>query len=93
MSTLTYYRIKLQLASPLAVGSGEDSNTDSDVILDSSGAPIIPATSIAGAVRHFLSVECDDKSMLFGYVNGNNGNNVDNGNDSQFCFFMYAVIF
>ena len=82
MSTLTYYRIKLQLASPLAVGSGEDSNTDSDVILDSSGAPIIPATSIAGAVRHFLGVECDDKSMLFGYVNGNNGNNVDNGNDS-----------
>ena len=71
MSTLTYYRIKLQLASPLAVGSGEDSNTDSDVILDSSGAPIIPATSIAGAVRHFLGVECDDKSMLFGYVNGN----------------------
>ncbi len=85
MSTLTYYRIKLQLASPLAVGSGEDSNTDSDVILDSSGAPIIPATSIAGAVRHFLGVECDDKSMLFGYVNGkngNNGNNVDNGSDS-----------
>lgn len=82
MSTLTYYRIKLQLASPLAVGSGEDSNTDSDVILDSSGAPIIPATSIAGAVRHFLGVECDDKNMLFGYVNGNNGNNVDNGNDS-----------
>ncbi|MGN0575940.1 MAG: RAMP superfamily CRISPR-associated protein, partial [Ruminococcus sp.] len=70
MNKLEYYRMKLRLASPLAIGSGEDNNTDSDVILDSRGKPVIPATSIAGAVRSFLGVGYDSKSILFGYING-----------------------
>ncbi|MDE6785405.1 MAG: hypothetical protein K2J26_08575 [Ruminococcus sp.] len=68
MNNIQYYRIRIKLASPLAVGSGENNHTDSDILLDSRGVPIIPATAFAGAVRHYLGVECDDKSSFFGFI-------------------------
>ena len=67
---MQYYKMKFRLASPLAVGSGENSHTDSDVILDSRGLPVIPATAFAGVIRHYLDVECNDKSEFFGYIDG-----------------------
>ena len=51
---LTFFRIRFRLDSPLAVSSGENANTDSDVILDSRNQPVIPATSLAGVICHFL---------------------------------------
>ncbi len=67
---IQYYKMKFRLASPLAVGSGENSHTDSDVILDSRGLPVIPATAFAGIIRHYLGIECDDKNEFFGYIDG-----------------------
>lgn len=41
------------LASPLSVGSGEQEDTDLDVILNARGEPCIPGTSLAGAIREY----------------------------------------
>lgn len=70
MSEIKYYKIKFVLASPLAIGSGENTSTDSDVILDSKGNPVIPATAFAGVIRHYLGIECNDRNEVFGYING-----------------------
>jgi CRISPR/Cas system CSM-associated protein Csm3 (group 7 of RAMP superfamily) len=67
-TNIEYYKIRIRLVSPLAVSSGENSHTDSDVQLDSKGEPIIPATAFAGAVRHYSGVECGDKNSFFGYI-------------------------
>lgn len=49
-----YYKISFVLASPLALGSGDNENTDKDLMKDSNGNPYIPASSIAGVVRESL---------------------------------------
>lgn len=49
-----YYQLKIRLASPLSVGSGESESTDHDVFVDGNGNPVIPATSIAGVLRAFV---------------------------------------
>lgn len=66
MNRIKYFSIVFELASPLAIGSGENANTDSDIILDSSGKPTIPATAIAGVFRHYI-----DRKDIFGNINGN----------------------
>lgn len=50
-----YMKGDLELMSPLIIGSGEDENTDIDVIRDWEGTPFIPGTSLAGAFRHYLT--------------------------------------
>lgn len=70
MADVKYYKIRFRLASPLAVGSGEDYHTDSDILLDSRGVPIISATAFAGVIRHYLDIECDDETEVFGYTKG-----------------------
>ena len=67
---LKYYKMKFRLASPLAVGSGETIHTDSDIILDSRDCPVIPAAAFAGVIRHYLDIECNDKTEFFGYIDG-----------------------
>ncbi|MEG1731954.1 MAG: RAMP superfamily CRISPR-associated protein [Longicatena sp.] len=57
-----FYKVKMRAISPLAVGNGENVNSDNDVILDSKKCPFIPATSIAGVFSHYLSNE--DKNIL-----------------------------
>ena len=49
-----YYRIDLTLRSPLSIGSGKNENTDKDVIVDCSGTPFIPASSLVGAIRNYV---------------------------------------
>lgn len=66
-----YYRYIFRLKSPLALGSGISDNTDSDVLLDSRGVPYIPATSIAGVIRH--SVDEDTARELFGTIQNGSG--------------------
>lgn len=48
-----YIRSHLKNLSPLIIGSGEDEQTDIDVIRDGNGTPFIPGTSIAGVLRHY----------------------------------------
>lgn len=50
-----YYRITFQLASPLAVSSGEDITTDRDIVKDSRGIPYIPGSALAGVYRKLFS--------------------------------------
>ena len=49
-----YYQLKIKLASPLSIGSGESESTDHDVFIDGNGNPVIPATSISGVLRAFV---------------------------------------
>lgn len=60
------YRLELHLVSPLSVGSGENESTDHDVILDAAGRPFIPATALAGALRHSFDEGIAKK--LFGFI-------------------------
>ena len=49
-----YIKGDLLLTSPLIRGSGENENTDIDIVRDWDGKPFIPGTSLAGAIRHYL---------------------------------------
>lgn len=62
----TYYKLFMKLRAPLSLGSGISDSTDHDVLRDNRGIPYIPATSIAGVIRHSL----DEKTgnMLFGAI-------------------------
>ena len=66
---ITFFRVRSRLASPLAVGSGENANTDCDVILDSRDMPVIPASSFAGVIRHFLIDTGKYSDELWGTIN------------------------
>lgn len=60
-------RILAEAVSPIAVGTGEsDILTDAPVAHDFNGLPNIPATSIAGVIRHALDIK-DDNESIFGY--------------------------
>lgn len=59
-------RIVIQTESPLAIASGNKNfETDSLVVRDVNGLPFIPATSIAGVLRHALGE--DVARNYFGY--------------------------
>lgn len=67
-----YVHGSVKLIAPIIVGSGEDENTDTDILRDSKGEPYIPGTTIAGVFRNYLNTksrfEKEDKeiSILFG---------------------------
>lgn len=68
MSRIKYFNVVFRLASPLAVGSGENANTDSDVILDSRVMPVIPATALAGVFRHLLDEDEQRRDYIYGSI-------------------------
>lgn len=60
-------RITVEAMTPIAVGTGDNSIiTDAPVIKDINGLPFIPATSIAGVMRHALKNE-EQRKRIFGY--------------------------
>lgn len=62
-----FFKGELKLLSPLIIGSGEDNNTDNDVLLNSKDEPFIPATSIAGVISSFIEdVDCPNKEQILG---------------------------
>ena len=76
------------LASPLSIGSGEQEDTDADVILDASGTPFIPGSALAGVLRSYskelgLGKEAD---QLFGTPEGET---LGSGSDRQSRIFCY----
>lgn len=54
MKERVYYRLVLELKSALSIGSADSVQTDNDVVLDSRGKPLLPATSLAGLYRSFF---------------------------------------
>ena len=67
MKKITYFKLKIELLSPLSIGSSESKDTDSDLLLDSLGRPVIPATSIAGVYRS-LEKDEEKRKKYFGDV-------------------------
>ncbi len=73
-------RLTVEADSALAVGTGgNDVFTDAPVARDVNGLPYIPATSIAGVVRHALGIK-DGEENLFGH------HDKDGGQGSQVVF-------
>lgn len=55
-------RIVLQAETPLAIGSGNKNiKTDATVVRDVNFLPYIPATTLAGLIRHTLPTELQKK--------------------------------
>lgn len=66
-------RLTMEADTPIAVGSGSKNIlTDSPVMRDVNGLPYIPATALAGVVRHAMGL-ADQKSLIFGYHDKNGG--------------------
>ena len=65
MTYRAYFKLQFKLLSPLSIGDSFSEKTDKDIILDSRGLPVIPATSIAGVLR---SLAGDNKDALFGCI-------------------------
>lgn len=57
-----YIKGKMLVLSPLLIGSGEDERTDMDIIRNAEEKPFIPATSLAGVLRHFLRDHLADEN-------------------------------
>lgn len=67
-----YYAAELSFASPVAVSGGEDYESDADLIRNRDGEIFIPGTSLAGALRNYISRK-KDCEKLFGYSEGEKG--------------------
>lgn len=67
-------RVTVEADTPMAVGSGKtDISTDSPVIRDVNGLPYIPATSMAGILRHALGIKDGEENLTFGYHDSEGG--------------------
>lgn len=64
-----FYRIPVELASPMSVSSGTNAATDHDVLVTEHGLPFITGSSIAGAFREYLHGNPPDlEKSLFGFI-------------------------
>lgn len=60
--SIVFMTLHLTLESALSIGTGEKET----IVLDSEGKPYIPATSLAGVIRHGMPKEMGDQ--LFGWI-------------------------
>ena len=67
-----YYTVKIKLDSPLCVSSGDDMNTDADVLRNGTGEVFVPGSSLAGAFRDYSGVT-DTGEGAYGFSNDENG--------------------
>ena len=71
MQTTTYNtrliaRVTIEVATPLAIGSGKKSIlTDATINRDANDLPFIPGTTLAGLIRHAIDEELADRLMGF----------------------------
>ena len=69
-------RIVLEANTPIIIGSGEKNNdTDKLVQKDVNGLPYLPASSVAGCLRHAVmgTIDNETEKRLFGFQNGEDG--------------------
>ncbi len=69
-------RIRMQLETPLHCGGGEEGIfTDLPVVRDAFGWYMIPGTTVAGILRHFLGASGNFRAVesLFGWQSGDDG--------------------
>lgn len=74
-----YCKISFTNTSSLAVGSGNNENTDSDIVRNSAGVAYIPGSAVAGICRSFFLKDNGKATMekYFGFVDISN--KVDDG--------------
>lgn len=63
-----YYKITFELASPLAVGSGNNQYTDKDIVKNSKGNPYIPGSALAGINRSIFENDKELVNKYFGMI-------------------------
>ena len=71
---LLQYRITLELTSPLAIGSGASNDLfDTPCARDANGLPVIPGTSLAGALRSLWVIQFGEAcaQQWFGMITPN----------------------
>lgn len=92
-----YYKIEFELASSLTVGSGENNNTDKDIIVGSDNKPYIPASAIAGVCINMLDGKDKQEKKKYkdywGYID--KATKVDNSSkaeESKIVFYDAAII-
>lgn len=67
-------RITLEAATPILVGTGRgDLITDALAVKDINGLPYLPATSIAGVLRHSLQLNEEEDKLFFGFQDKKGG--------------------
>ncbi|MCW6681107.1 RAMP superfamily CRISPR-associated protein [Aerococcaceae bacterium NML130460] len=78
------FKATLVAESPFMIGNGTAEMTDNDVLVDRSGTPYIPGTTLAGVCRHYLQALEVDVSKIFG-----DGSHKDKqtGNESKIIFY------
>lgn len=84
------YRIEFQLVSPMAIGSGDGSVSDKDIIVDGRGVPYIPGSSIAGVCRGVLENGDTSEGIkeVLGYVEiAKDSNDKVSAKDSNIIFY------
>lgn len=91
-----YLRMRIQITSPLSIGSGNNLTTDHDILRDSRGIPFIPGTAIAGITRHaLLDMRLEDSGYqkidrkYFGNVSISNGLSGESGDASESRIIFY----
>jgi|JI10StandDraft_1071094.scaffolds.fasta_scaffold60120_4 CRISPR/Cas system CSM-associated protein Csm3 (group 7 of RAMP superfamily) len=82
---------KLELLTPLHIGSGSSENSDLDILLDANGKPYIPGTSIAGVIRHYMKA-LDDKFDLFFGKERKESDDTEKGQQSNIVFYDSHLI-
>lgn len=82
-----YINGELLLTSPLVLGSGQNENTDIDILRDWDGNPLIPGTSLAGTIRHYLIDNFSDGQSLANQLFG------EQGKDSKQSLVMLHDLF
>ncbi len=65
--------LEIKLRSPLALSSGEDEWTDSDILRDFDGNPFVPGSSLAGAFRTYLGKVKNEPCLMGYFANGSAG--------------------
>ena len=74
---------KLRLLSPSIVASGDNVMADLQCIRDWEGNLILPATSLAGSIRHYLTKSAKDPKKIKHIF----GSDDDNSEQSSFSFY------
>ena len=86
-----FFKGVLVCETPFAIGSGKNDYTDTDVLLDDTGNPFIPGTTLAGVCRHYLEDCGYNTNNLFGYISYEakkyNGEEVYPRSESRIIFY------
>ncbi len=61
-----YVKGRLETSSPILIGNGDGDFTDIDFVRDGNGEIFIPATTIVGKIRNYLSDFSDKINIFFG---------------------------